>query len=209
MTIYHSILKQALTANQLTLRSGEDDQLCHYLSLLAKWNLSFNLTAITEPTEMVYLHIIDSLMVAPYVQGTQCLDVGSGAGLPGIPLAITHPDQHWVLLDKNGKKTRFMTQAIAELGLKNVQVVRTRSEDFHPTRCFDSILSRAYGALPWFVTTTEHLLCSDGLWIAMKGKYPEDEISSMPAHISMQQRARLAIAGIAAERHIICLAKRT
>jgi 16S rRNA (guanine527-N7)-methyltransferase len=172
-------------------------------------NRVFNLTTITDAREMVYLHLIDSLVVMPFLQGSRLLDVGSGAGLPGIPLAIINPDQHWVLLDKNIKKTRFLTQAIAELELTNVQVMYSRCEDFHPAQLFDSILSRAFGTIPLFAETTRHLLCSDGKLIAMKGKYPEEELHSIPDHYVIQDVTRLDIQGIKIERHIVRLFRQT
>ena len=138
------LLTQALKENNLIISDAAQQQLLNYLALLQQWNKVFNLTAITDPREMVYLHIIDSLAIQPFLNGKRFLDVGSGAGLPGIPLAIIHPDQHWVLLDKNNKKTRFITQACAELRLTNVEAVHARCEDFKPTQCFDNIVARAF-----------------------------------------------------------------
>lgn len=178
-----------------------------YLELIQTWNRVFNLTAITNERDMVYLHLIDSLMVIPFLQGQKFLDVGSGAGLPGIPLAIINPDQEWTLLDKNNKKTRFLTQAISELNLSNVKVEHSRSEDFHPKECFDSILSRAFGTLTMFIDTTAHLLCENGQLIAMKGKYPQDEIRGIP-NTFIAKVSRLDIQGMSIERHICILKKK-
>ena len=203
----NALLKKALQENNLSLNDRAQQQLIHYLELLQTWNRTFNLTTITDPRDMVYLHLIDSLMVQPFLHGSRMLDVGSGAGLPGIPLAIANPEQTWVLLDKNNKKTRFMTQAIAELGLSNAEAVQTRCEDFHPTHCFDSILSRAFGTIRLFVESTTHLLCEQGRFIAMKGKYPQDELSDLPTNTVLQKSEKLDIKGINAERHIICLSK--
>lgn len=207
MPNFIDLLKQPLKNNRLDLPGSTIAQLAKYLDLLQTWNRAFNLTAITDPREMVYLHIIDSLSVAPYLHGARMLDVGSGAGLPGIPLALLHPKHHWVLLDKNSKKTRFQTQAIAELGLKNVEAVHNRCEDFHPDACFDSILSRAFGTLRMFVETTEHLLCTNGIFIAMKGKYPKEELNDLPSRFLTRNVTRLALQGIDAERHIVCISK--
>jgi 16S rRNA (guanine527-N7)-methyltransferase len=149
---------------------------------------------------MVYLHLIDSLMVQPFLQGNRLLDVGTGAGLPGVPLAIVNPEKNWVLLDKNNKKTRFLTQLIAELDLKNVQVVHARCEDFKTKDCFDSILSRALGSLQWFHDVTKHLICPNGKWIAMKGKYPQDELAYLPY---VTEVSRLTIKGMDIKRHIV------
>ena len=197
------LLIKALQENQLSLNDLAKQQLIRYLLLLETWNRVFNLTTITETHEMVYLHIIDSLSMQPYLQGTHCLDVGSGAGLPGIPLAIANPHQQWILLDKNSKKTRFQTQAIAELGLTNIRAIHSRSEDFHPTQCFDSILSRAFGTIRMSVESTEHLLGPDGVFIAMKGKYPQDELDDIPDRFLVQDVARIDIKGIEVERHAV------
>jgi len=171
--------------------------------MMQTWNKVFNLTSITDAREMVYLHIIDSLMTAPFLSGERFLDVGSGAGLPGIPLAILNPEQEWVLLDKNNKKTRFMTQAIAELKLPNVQTVHTRAEDYQPTHCFDGILSRAYATLALFIKTTRHLICKNGTFIAMKGKYPQDEIAELANLAGESTITPLAMKGMTLERHIV------
>jgi 16S rRNA (guanine527-N7)-methyltransferase len=208
MATIQTLLKEALHQNNLPLPPATQEKLALYLTLIQTWNRVFNLTTITTPKDMVYLHLIDSLIITPHLHGNRFLDVGSGAGLPGIPLAIIHPDQHWTLLDKNSKKTRFLTQVIAELGLKNAQAMHHRCEDFHPPQCFDSILSRAFGTLRLFVETTEHLLCDDGLFIAMKGKYPQEEIDELPERFLLQKTAPLAIKGIDVERHAICLSKK-
>lgn len=200
------LLDQALNENHLQLDAVSREKCVRYLELLKTWNKTFNLTSITEPKEMVYLHIIDSLLVAPCLTGKRFLDVGSGAGLPGIPLAIMHPEQEWVLLDKNSKKTRFQIQAIADLGLKNVQAIHSRAEDFHPAECFDSILSRAYATLALFVKTSQHLICKNGTFVAMKGKYPHDELSELSAeNIEATNITQLDMKGMKLERHVVCL----
>lgn len=207
MSTLNKILKQALSDNHYSLSDHVQQQLVHFLELILTWNRVINLTSITEPREMVYLHIIDSLSVTPYLHGKNMLDVGTGAGLPGIPLAIVNPEQHWVLLDKNSKKTRFLTQAIAELKLKHVTAVHSRSEDFKPPHCFDSILSRAFGTIRLFAETTGHLLCPNGKLIAMKGKYPEEEINDIPKSFTVQDITPLELNGMDVERHIVRLIK--
>ena len=200
-----SMLQTALRENQLVLSDQAVDQLIHYLQMIPTWNRVFNLTSITEPREMVYLHIIDSLLTAPFVSGSRCLDVGSGAGLPGIPLAVINPEQQWLLLDKNNKKTRFMTQAIAELGLKNARAIHTRAEDFIPDDCFDSILSRAYATLALFIKTTRHLICKNGTFIALKGKYPQDEITELAGLAGEVRVTPVTMHGMTLDRHIVCM----
>lgn len=199
------LLERALKENQLELTDEMQHKLVHYLELMLHWNRVFNLTNITAPRDMVYLHLIDSLAVQPFLHGQRFLDVGTGAGLPGLPLAIVHPEQHWVLLDKNSKKTRFLTQAVAELGLSNVEVANNRGEEFHPASCFDSILSRAFGTIRLFVETTRHMLCPNGRLIAMKGKYPQDELNDLPDDVKVRDVSRLDIKGIEIERHIAWL----
>lgn len=200
-----SLLETALQQNALELNEAAIDKLVRYLELLQTWNRVFNLTSITEPREMVYLHIIDSLLTAPFLSGSRFLDVGSGAGLPGIPLAILFPEHHWTLLDKNNKKTRFMTQVIAELGLKNVQAMHARAEEFHPDDCFDGILSRAYATLALFIKTTRHLICKNGTFIAMKGKYPQDEIAELAGLAGETNVTPVTMQGMKLDRHIVCI----
>lgn len=203
-----NLLKTALEENCFLVNAAIQQKLIHYLELIQAWNRVFNLTAITDPREMVYLHIMDSLSVNKYLHGKEMLDVGTGAGLPGIPLAIINPDQNWKLLDKNSKKTRFLTQAIAELDLQNAQAIHARSEEFHPKQCFDSIISRAFASLHTFAETTGHLLCPNGKLIAMKGKYPQDEILDIPQGFHVEDILRLDIKGIEVERHIVRINKR-
>lgn len=201
-------LAAALQQNDIHLTKLICDQLWHYLELIKSWNKVFNLTAITDIREMVLLHLVDSLVVYPYLHGTRLLDVGSGAGLPGMALAIIDPSKQWTLLDKNSKKTRFLTQVVAELKLSNVTVIHHRSEEFHPADCFDSIISRALGTITMFIQTTAHLLCSDGILIAMKGKFPQDELTDIPQPFVLDQAIRLNIKGIDIERHLVCLRKK-
>jgi 16S rRNA (guanine527-N7)-methyltransferase len=202
-----SLLSQALAKNNIQLSDETQQTVLHYLDLMQKWNRVFNLTNITDPREIIYLHVIDSLVMQPYIYGTRLLDVGTGAGLPGMILAITHPHLQWTLLDKNNKKTRFLTQVVAELSLKNVTVVHQRSEDFHPPQGFDMILSRAYGTLRMFLETTEHLLANQGIFVAMKGKYPIDELKEVPERFVLQKADRIEIKGMDIERHVICFTK--
>lgn len=201
------LLKHALIDNHIEASDTQQAKWVSYLDQLLVWNKAFNLTNITNPKDMIYLHIIDSLLVAPFIKGQHCLDVGSGAGLPGIPLAILNPEQHWTLLDKNSKKTRFMIQAAGILGLKNISVVHSRAEDFHPTTPFDCILSRAYASLALFIETTAHALAPTGTLIAMKGKNPSDEIADLPLDWRAEKPIALMMKGMTVDRHIVCLLK--
>lgn len=208
MNPWQSLFTKAIDDNQLKINDACRKKLLTYLELLQKWNRVFNLTSITDPRDMVYLHLIDSLMISPFLHGDRLLDVGTGAGLPGIPLAIIHPQQQWVLLDKNSKKTRFLTQAIAELELANSEIMHARCENFHPTLGFSSILSRAFGTLRLFVETTEHLLDKEGILIAMKGKYPQDELNNVPDHFCVKSVDRILIKGAQIDRHVVCLTRK-
>lgn len=199
------MLEQSLNINGIELTAGQKTKLLKYLELMRTWNQVYNLTTITNPREMIYLHIIDSLVVLPYLEGNFFLDVGTGAGLPGIPLAIANPTQHWFLLDKTAKKTRFLTQVSAELGLKNVEIINARCEDFEYSSGFDGILSRAFGSLALFVATTEHLLAPNGKLIAMKGKYPQTELDEIPPDFCVEKSERVDIKGMNIERHVIVL----
>ena len=148
-----------------------------YLNLLHKWNQAYNLTAVRDLDSMVTRHLLDSLAILPWVKGPHLLDVGSGAGLPGIPLALALPELHVVLLDSNGKKIRFLQEVKRVLSLDNVDIVQTRVENYHPSHGFDTVTSRAFSNLEQMIDWTHHLIAADGLWLAMKGKHPEDELA--------------------------------
>ena len=179
-------------------------QLLDYLKLLEKWNQAYNLTAIRDPWAMVPRHLLDSLAALPYVRGSRLLDVGSGAGMPGMVLAIAKPDLHCTLLDSNGKKTRFLTQAKIELKLSNVEVVQARAEDYQTAQPFDCIISRAVGALAELVAQTRHLLAPGGLWLAMKGRRPEAELAALPTDMRATVH-RLQVPGLKAGRHLVVM----
>lgn len=183
--------------------ASQQKKLNHYLQLLQRWNKVYNLTAVRDPAQMQSLHIADSLSVAPFIRGTTCLDVGSGAGLPGIPLAIIQPERHFTLLDTNGKKTRFMQQAVLELGLPNVTVIQTRVESWQPAGCFDAIISRAFASLHDFVTFTGKHVCENGILYAMKGRYPDSELAELPPGWKVVAQHPLHIPDLDAERHLL------
>ena len=154
----------------LDLPAESTGKLIDFLSMMVKWNRVYNLSAIKEPAQMVNLHLLDSLAVLPYLSGKSCIDVGTGAGLPGIPLAIARPDMRFALLDSNSKKTRFIQQACIELGLKNVSPVHERVETYQPEQKFDTVTARAFTAMPNLLSKTRHLLTSGGKLLAMKSK---------------------------------------
>jgi len=152
------------------------DCLLAFLRLLQKWNRVYNLTSIENPVDMIRLHILDSLLLLPYLRGAHILDVGTGAGLPGMPLAVMAPEKEFVLLDSNAKKTRFVQQAAIELGLRNVSIVHQRIEEFFPERVFDTVLARAFASLTQIVAQTARLLSRGGVILAQKGQLPEKEM---------------------------------
>jgi 16S rRNA (guanine527-N7)-methyltransferase len=201
-------LDAGLEALGLPLAGAQRAGLLAYVALLAKWNRAYNLTAVREPREMVSRHLLDSLAVAPHLSGTRLVDVGSGAGLPGIPLALACPERTVVLLDGNGKKTRFMTQAAAELGLGNVSVVHSRVEAYAPEPRFDLVISRAFASLADMLRTTAHLVTAQGRFLAMKGAYPAAELEALPEGFVLEEAIRLRVPGLDAERHLIALRNR-
>jgi 16S rRNA (guanine527-N7)-methyltransferase len=200
-------LHTSLVANQHFLSHETEEKLWAYLELLRKWNRVYNLTSIRDLKESVLLHILDSLSIQPYLHGDYLLDVGTGAGLPGIPLALTNPDKHFVLLDSSGKKTRFLSQAMYELELKNVEVVQARAEDFKAEKKFDSILSRAFANIQVMLESTQHLLAEHGQFLAMKGVYPDTEIQAISAEFNVVGVHKLLIKGLDAERHLVCVTR--
>jgi 16S rRNA (guanine527-N7)-methyltransferase len=189
----------------LTLPADAERRLLDYLRLLARWSSAYNLTAVRDPREMVTRHLLDSLAVAPHVRGPEVLDIGTGAGLPGIPLALALPDLAFTLLDSNAKKTRFVTQAVAELGLANVRVVNTRVEDFHPPQPFATLIARAFASIPDMLATCAHLCAPGGRILAMKGKLPDDELAALPGPWRVAVAERLAIPGLQATRHLVII----
>ncbi len=174
-----SILTEGAEQMDIRVSSEQTDALLDYLELLNKWNKTYNLTAVKDPVNMVSRHLLDSLSILHYIDGLQILDVGSGPGLPGIPLAILKPESTFTLLDSNGKKKRFMDHAIRSLQLPNVIVKQERVEAWHTDNLFDNIISRAFSALIDMVSLTEHLLKENGVWVAMKGQYREDEVFAL------------------------------
>lgn len=168
-------------SDQLKILHRQDltDSLFHYLELLHKWNKAYNLTAIRSPLEMISKHVMDSLAILPWIHGQRIIDVGTGPGLPGIPLALANPDYHVTLLDSNGKKTRFLTEVKRTLGLDNIEIVESRVENYRPSAGFDTVVSRAFSSLSQMITWTSHLVAQQGIWLAMKGIYPEEELKSL------------------------------
>jgi 16S rRNA (guanine527-N7)-methyltransferase len=182
-------------------------QIEQYLQLLLKWNKAYNLTAIRDLDSMRIKHIADSLAVAPYLHGDVILDVGTGAGLPGMPLAITNPDKQFILLDSNGKKVRFLRQAIQELGLKNVQAVHARIEEYQADQPISSIISRAFASIYDMLSVTAHLANQDTQFLAMKGIVPHEELTQLPKGFKLIAIHELKIPKLDEPRCLIVMEK--
>jgi len=178
------------------------EPLVRYVELLTHWNQAFNLTAVRDPAEMVPRHILDSAVIEPLIRKGPVADIGTGAGLPGIVLAILRPELAITLIDSNGKKTRFCRQAVTELGLGNVAVEQVRAEDYRTNERFATVVSRAYASLADFVSSTRHLLIDGGTFLAMKGAYPHDELGGLPADVHLAAVHPLNVPGLNAERHV-------
>lgn len=170
-----------------------------------RWNRVYNLTAVRDPQQMIPRHLLDSLAVLPYLRGATVLDVGSGAGIPGIPLAIASPERQFALLDSQAKRTRFLRQAQIELELGNVEVVHARAEAYQPQRTFDIVLARAFAELAELIALAGHLCAPTGELLAMKGAYPAAEIEGAPSGWEVVAVERLIVPGLAGERHLVRL----
>lgn len=205
-------LRQRLTAGlaelELDLAASTIERLLDYVDLLARWNKAYNLTAVRDPLEMVTRHLLDSLVVAPWVSGERLVDIGSGAGLPGIPLALIAadtgvPDRHFLLVDSNGKKARFLRAAVRELQLKHVEVVESRVESV-PGQ-FDCVTSRAFATLADMLGWGGHLLAPNGVWLALKGRVDRAETDAVPAAFQISSVQPLKVPGLDAERHAVII----
>lgn len=196
-------LSQGLQALAIELDDATQTKLLDYLALLQKWNKVHNLTAVRDPNDMVTLHLLDSLAVLPHIRQGRLLDVGSGAGLPGIPLAIVRPDLQVTVMDSNHKKASFMRQAKAVLGIGNLEVTCGRVEEFQPEHKFDMVISRAFSDLAEFMRLTNHLCAEGGVWLAMKGVYPHEELAQVQGRTA--EVVPLTVPGLEAQRHLVFL----
>jgi 16S rRNA (guanine527-N7)-methyltransferase len=197
------VLCDGAIALGVELGTQQQEMLLSYLALMQKWNRVYNLTAIRDLDRMVSHHLLDSLSIAPHINARHVLDVGSGPGLPGIPLAVARPDLSVTMLDSNQKKTAFIQQALSELGLANAKVVFTRVESWQAPHLFDAIVSRAFADLSDFVGQARHLLDAAGEFVAMKGQRPDAEIARLPEVFRVKRMLKLAVPGLDAERHLV------
>jgi len=200
-------LDRGVDALGLQLAAAQIATLERYLDLLEKWNRVYNLTAIRDRAQMLTHHLLDSLAVVPHVRGPRVLDVGTGGGLPGIPIAIACPSITVTLLDSNHKKTAFLNQAAAELPLPNVRVSAERIEAWSAAERFDTIVSRAFSDLAEFVTASSRLLADGGRFVAMKGVHPFEEIERLPAGFAVSEVVKLHVPGLDAERHLVIVGR--
>jgi len=201
------MLERQLTAGLgelgLSLEKPQINQLLAYIGQMEKWNKTYNLTAVRNPRDMVSRHLLDSLALLPWVSGDSLVDVGSGAGLPGVPLAIAREDMSVTLLDSLGKRCRFLSHVKRELGLNNVTVVESRAEDWAVNVQPALITARAVAALPVLLEQTRHLFAPGTVLLASKGRWPQAELDSLPADFSLIESIKLEIPGVEGERHLL------
>lgn len=210
MSRHNEVLRMRAAAMGVALDETQADKLLAYQALLVKWNRTYNLTAIRDPEEMLVQHLLDSLVVAPLLPLTlkTLADVGSGAGLPGIPLAIARPEIDVTLIETSSKKSAFQQQAKIELGLDNVSIYSGRVEDYKPKNAFDGVISRAFSSLTDFVKLAGDLIRSGGRLYAMKGVFPEDEVAALPSDWAVTASVSLLVSGMDAQRHLLTLEQR-
>ena len=201
------VLKSRLAdgAAEIGIRVDEKQlqTLLAYLDLLRRWNRVYNLTAVKSGTEMLTRHLLDSLSVVPYLQGKKVVDIGSGAGLPGVPVAVACPDKQITLLDSGAKRCRFLRQVQAELNMQNVTVVQQRAEEYRPAEKFDNLLSRAFSNLQDFIDCSRHLLAEGGQLLAMKGAWSGEEAAELPAGFIIKSVVELTVPGLPEQRHLV------
>lgn len=198
-----SRLAAGCAALDLALPVRTQATLLDYVAELVLWNRAYSLTAVRDPAQAVTLHLLDSLSVVPFLHGERVIDVGSGAGLPGLVLAVAQPQRHFVLLDANGKKVAFMRHAVRRLALGNVEVVQARAESYCAEMGFDSVITRAFASLADMMRLGGHLCVPSGRFLAMKGRFPAQEVASVPDAFRLLETRRLCVPGLEAQRHLL------
>lgn len=198
-------LAQLIAQTDLQVTDQQAEQLIGYVALLHKWNKAYNLTSVRDPHEMLVKHIMDSIVVSTHLSGERFIDVGTGPGLPGIPLAIMNPDKEFTLLDSLGKRIRFIRQVIHELGINNVTPVQSRVEEFQPEVGFDAVLSRAFASMNDMVSWCHHLPAEHGCFMALKGQFNQQEVTELPEWCSVTEVKSLQVPELDGERHLVIL----
>ena len=200
-------LESLIAQTDLTVSEQQKAQLLQLVALLDKWNKAYNLTSVRDPEEMLVKHIMDSIVVSPHLEGQRFIDVGTGPGLPGLPLAIMNPDKEFVLLDSLGKRIRFITQAVHELKLTNVTPVQSRVEEYQPDVKFDGVLSRAFASLEDMLHWCQHLPKPEGYFFALKGLFPEAEIATLNPQFKLHSSQPLNVPELDGERHLVIMSQ--
>ena len=209
MTQLRVKLDSLIAQTSLEVSEQQREQLVGYVELLNKWNKAYNLTSVRDPMDMLVKHILDSIVVSPSLEGNRFIDVGTGPGLPGIPLAIMNPDKEFVLLDSLGKRIRFIKQVIHELKIANVTPVQSRVEEYEAGNGFDAVLSRAFASMVDMVTWCRHLPKQEnGLFLALKGHVAQDEIDQLPDWCSVNCVKSLEVPELEGERHLVILSRK-
>lgn len=209
MTQLLTQLDQLIDQTDLVVTAHQREQLVGYVEMLNKWNKAYNLTSVRDPQEMLVKHIMDSIVVSTHLQGLRFIDVGTGPGLPGIPLSIMNPDKSFVLLDSLGKRIRFIKQVLHELKIENVTPVQSRVEKYQPDEKFDGVLSRAFASMTDMVEWCHHLPKEEqGHFLALKGQLPQDEIGQLPAWCSVTEVKALKVPQLEGERHLVILSRK-
>ncbi|UTV27753.1 16S rRNA (guanine(527)-N(7))-methyltransferase RsmG [Photobacterium atrarenae] len=198
-------LAQLIAQTDLQVTDRQLEQLVGYVALLHKWNKAYNLTSVRDPDEMLVKHILDSIVVSTHLVGERFIDVGTGPGLPGIPLAIMNPEQDFTLLDSLGKRIRFIRQVIHELAITNVTPIQSRVEEFQPEQGFDAVLSRAFASMTDMVSWCRHLPAEHGCFMALKGQFNQQEVTELPDWCSVTEVKSLQVPELEGERHLVIL----
>lgn len=198
-------LQSYLAEANITATVEQQQQLIAFVGLLHKWNKAYNLTSVREPEQMLIRHIMDSLVVSPHLEGERFIDVGTGPGLPGIPLAILNPDKQFVLLDSLGKRIRFQKQVQIELKLANITPVESRVEAYQPEQGFDGVLSRAFASVADMLQWCHHLPAASGKFYALKGQLDHAELANIPKHFAIEQQITLHVPHLAEQRHLLLI----
>jgi 16S rRNA (guanine527-N7)-methyltransferase len=202
-----STLRKLVAQTDLHLSQQQLEQCVLYVTLLDKWNSAYNLTSIRDPQEMLIKHVLDSLVVAPYLTGQRFIDVGTGPGLPGVLLAIYYPEKDFTLLDSLGKRIRFLNQVKMQLKLQNITPLQSRVEDHQPTQGYDGVISRAFASLNDMLSWCQHLPAADGRFFAMKGAAVQEEIAALPDFVKVDAIHHLQVPQLDAQRHLVVLSK--